>query len=151
MDYTARIWDVETGKNLKEWKLDSGARCVSLACGDKRLAVLTDSWADQPSTIHIFDTSSDSLVSKILLPESSRTNRALWGPLNKSIITSNDAGGLMSWDPNTGKCTIERSDHSLAIPDFTFHQKDQMTLITGSTDSSATVTLFSISLDLCVP
>lgn len=45
----------------------------------------------------------------------------------------------MSWDPETKQCTIERNDHNLAIPDFTFHQKDQMTLITGSTDMSATV------------
>lgn len=45
----------------------------------------------------------------------------------------------MSWDPETKQCTIERNDHNLAIPDFTFHQKDQMTLITGSTDMSATL------------
>jgi WD40 repeat protein len=139
MDYSARLWDVETGKMFREWNLESGARCVSLSCGDKQLAVLTDPWGDQSSMIHIFDTSSDKLISKIAMPSSSRTNRALWGPLNKSIITCNESGSLMSWDPSTKQCTIERNDHNLAIPDFTFHQKDQMTLITASTDMSATV------------
>ena len=139
MDATARLWDVETGKMTREWALESGARCVSLSCGDKQLAILTDPWGNQSSTIHIYDTTSDRLISKIPMPSASRTNRALWGPLNKSIITCNEAGALMSWDPDTKQCTIERSDHSLGIPDFTFHQKDQMTLITGSTDMSATV------------
>ena len=139
MDYSARLWDVETGKMFREWNLESGARCVSLSCGDKQLAVLTDPWGDQSSMIHIFDVSSDKLISKIAMPSASRTNRALWGPLNKSIITCNESGSLMSWDPNTKQCTIERNDHNLAIPDFTFHQKDQMTLITASTDMSATV------------
>eukprot|EP00291_Cryptomonas_curvata_P023128 CAMPEP_0172156390 /NCGR_PEP_ID=MMETSP1050-20130122/3175_1 /TAXON_ID=233186 /ORGANISM="Cryptomonas curvata, Strain CCAP979/52" /LENGTH=438 /DNA_ID=CAMNT_0012825435 /DNA_START=192 /DNA_END=1507 /DNA_ORIENTATION=- len=139
MDYSARLWDVETGKMFREWNLESGARCVSLSCGDKQLAVLTDPWGDQSSMIHIFDTASDKLISKIAMPSASRTNRALWGPLNKSIITCNESGSLMSWDPSTKQCTIERNDHNLAIPDFTFHQKDQMTLITASTDMSATL------------
>jgi WD40 repeat protein len=139
MDATARLWDVESGKLIREWTLESGARSVSLSCGDKQLAILTDPFGgNQSSTISIYDTNSDRLISKISLP-GSRTNRALWGPLNKSIITCNEAGSLMSWDPETKQCTIERNDHNLAIPDFTFHQKDQMTLITGSTDMSATV------------
>ena len=141
MDATCRLWDVETGKTTREWKGDSGFRCVSLALGDKRLAALTDPWGDQPSTIHIFDTasSSDKPISKILMPSHTRTNRALWGPLNKTIITSNEAGALMAWDTSDGECTIERDDHAQSIPDFTFAQKDQMTLITGSADMSAMV------------
>jgi WD40 repeat protein len=140
MDYTSRIWDVESGKMIREWKTESGGRCVSLASGDKRLAILVDPAGDQPSTVLIFDTtSSDRPIAKIPMPSMSRANRALWGPLNKSIITSNEAGALMSWDPASGECLIKRNDHTLAVPDFTFHQKDQMTLITGSTDMTATV------------
>mmetsp|Transcript_14480 Transcript_14480/g.28928 ORF Transcript_14480/g.28928 Transcript_14480/m.28928 type:complete len:320 (+) Transcript_14480:51-1010(+) len=141
MDQTARIWDVETGKVLREWKLEAGARCVSLALGDKRIAVLTDPFQDNPSQISIFDTASnsDEPLQKINMDFGvPRTNRALWGPLNERIITCTDGGGLLSWDVEKGECIDERADHEGGIGDFSF-ALDQMTLITASQDMSATL------------
>jgi len=58
MDQTGRVWDVETGKILREWKLEAGARATSMALGDKRVLFLQDPHGDTPSTIKIFDVES---------------------------------------------------------------------------------------------
>lgn len=139
----------------REWKCDAGVRCVSFALGDKRFAVLTDPWGENPSVVNIFDTesNSDEPIQRIPMDFGvPRTNRALWGPLNKRIITCTDGGGLLSWDAEKGECIDERADHEGGIPDFTF-SLDQMTLITASQDMSATVRacLLSCSAKLVSP
>eukprot|EP00287_Rhodomonas_sp_CCMP768_P003203 CAMPEP_0196720788 /NCGR_PEP_ID=MMETSP1091-20130531/3497_1 /TAXON_ID=302021 /ORGANISM="Rhodomonas sp., Strain CCMP768" /LENGTH=319 /DNA_ID=CAMNT_0042062109 /DNA_START=32 /DNA_END=991 /DNA_ORIENTATION=- len=141
MDEIARIWDVETGKPVREWKCDSGVRCVSLALGDKRIAVLTDPFQANPSVVNIFDTESSSSepIQKIKMDYGMpRTNRALWGPCNKRIITCTDGGGLLSYDVEKGECIDERADTEMGIPDITF-SLDQMTFIAASQDMSSTL------------
>ena len=65
MDQAARVWDVETGKKLSEYELQAGARCVSIASGDKMLAVVQDPFQDQQSCIKIFDMTSGSMIKQI--------------------------------------------------------------------------------------
>eukprot|EP00960_Hanusia_phi_P065456 766099-Hanusia_phi.AAC.3 len=138
MDSTARIWDVETGKVLRELKTQAGNRCASFATGDKRIAVLTDQWGDQPCCIQIFDTESgEGPVMRIPMDVGvAKATRALWGPLNKKLLVSNESGGLLSYDAASGECLIERCDFEQEIPDFTFSQ-DLMTFIVASKDHTA--------------
>eukprot|EP00284_Hemiselmis_tepida_P009081 CAMPEP_0174928798 /NCGR_PEP_ID=MMETSP1355-20121228/26074_1 /TAXON_ID=464990 /ORGANISM="Hemiselmis tepida, Strain CCMP443" /LENGTH=318 /DNA_ID=CAMNT_0016174975 /DNA_START=98 /DNA_END=1054 /DNA_ORIENTATION=- len=137
MDQCARLWEVETGQELRKWEMGTGVRCVSIATGDKRVAVLADPWGDEPSTIKIFDTSSNEKPVQVLkMDHGARVNRALWGPLNRQIITCTENGGVLSWDPDQGECTHERDDHEQNVSDITFGL-DQMTFISASTDQSA--------------
>jgi hypothetical protein len=57
-----------------------------------------------------------------------QATRASFGPLNKRIIVSNEGGGLLSYDVESGECIDERCDLEMEIPDFTF-SSDQMLLI----------------------
>ncbi len=157
MDQSTKLWEVETGQIIRSWTVDSGVRCVSIASGDKRIAALCDPWDKNPSTIKIFDTSSSSEKPIMVMPmdPGARVNRALWGPLNKQIITCNEQGAVLSWDPTSGECTHERCEHEQNVGDITF-SLDQMTFISASADMSAIVSsskysfsaLFSL---LCTP
>lgn len=145
MDAAARLWDVETGKMRRQWDTEIGVRCVSLASGDKRLAVLCDPRGDEPSLIKIYDTasSSDKPANIIPMDSGSRVNRALFGPLNKQLLTCNEAGAVLSWDPVSGECTMERCEHEDNCGDITF-SLDQMTFITASKDQSAIVSSLAV-------
>ncbi len=141
MDQSAKLWEVETGQVIRTWDTDSGVRCVSIASGDKRIAALCDPWGDKnPSTVRIYDTSASSDKPIMVLPMDPgvRVNRALWGPLNKQLITCNERGSILSWDPISGECTHERCEHEQNVGDITF-SLDQMTFISASADMSAIV------------
>jgi len=139
MDQTARVWDVETGKKLSEYELQAGARCVSIASGDKMLAVVQDPFQDQQSCIKIFDMTSGSMIKQINMDHGCpKANRALFGPLNKRLLVANEGGGLLGYDVASGECDIERCDNEMEIPDFNFSQ-DQMTFIVACKDYSATL------------
>jgi len=139
MDQTARLWDVETGKKLSEFELQAGSRCVSIASGDKMLAVIQDPYQDQQSCVKIFDISSNKEIKKIDMDYGCpKANRALFGPLNKKLIVANEGGGLLGYDVASGECEVERCDNEMEIPDMNFSH-DQMTFIVACKDHSATL------------
>lgn len=144
MDQCARLWEVETGQELRKWNVGTGVRCVSIASGDKRVAVLCDPYKNEdgkmvPSMIKIYDTTaSGEPIQQIKMDEGARVNRALWGPLNRSLITCTENGRVLSWDVATGDCPHERDDHEQNVGDITF-SLDQMTFISASTDQTAIV------------
>jgi hypothetical protein len=148
MDQSAKLWEVETGQAIRTWNTDSGVRCVSLASGDKRLAVLCDPYGENknPSSVRIYDTSASSEKPIMVLPMDPgvRVNKALWGPLNKQLITCNERGSILSWDPNSGERTHERCEHEQNCADITF-SLDQMTFISASTDMSSIVSSKNMS------
>ncbi|KAJ1492826.1 quinon protein alcohol dehydrogenase-like superfamily [Baffinella frigidus] len=141
MDQTGRIWDVETGKILREWKLDAGARGVSIALGDKRVAVLQDPFGDTPSCVKIFDIESfsEEPVQTIQMDYGCpKATRAMFGPSNERLIVSTEGGALLSYDVASGECIDERCDVEMEIPDITF-STDQMLFIAACKDNTATL------------
>lgn len=150
MDQCARLWEVETGQEVRKWDVGTGVRCVSIASGDKRVAVLCDPSKTaegklSSSYVKIFDTTAGGEpIQTIKMDDGPRVNRALWGPLNKNLITCTESGSVLSWDVASGECTNERDDHEQNVADITF-SLDQMTFITGSTDQSAIVSHHSCS------
>jgi len=139
MDQTARLWDVETGKKISEFELQAGSRCVSIASGDKMLAVVQDPYQDQQSCVRIFDVTSNKEIKKIEMDYGCpKANRALFGPLNKKLIVVNEGGGLLGYDVASGKCEVERCDNEMEIPDLSFSH-DQMTFIVACKDHTATL------------
>jgi len=139
MDQTVRLWDVETGKHISEFELQAGSRCVSIASGDKMLAVVQDPYQDQQSCVRIFDVTSNQEIKKIDMEYGCpKANRALFGPLNKKLIVVNEGGGLLGYDVASGECEVERCDNEVEIPDLSFSH-DQMTFIVACKDHTATL------------
>ncbi|KAK3006326.1 hypothetical protein RJ639_015935 [Escallonia herrerae] len=87
-DQTAKLWDVQTGTQLFSFNFDSPARAVDLSVGDKL--------------------ATGESVLTIKGPQG-RINRAVWGPLNKTIISAGEDAVVRIWDSETGKL-LEESD-----------------------------------------
>lgn len=53
-DKTARLWEVETGRELAQWGHDATIRCVSFAHGNERFCAVTDKEMKRNSTICVY-------------------------------------------------------------------------------------------------
>lgn len=143
-DQTAKLWNVETGAQLFSFNFESPARAVDLAIGDKLVVITTDPFMELPSAIHIKriekDLSKQTADSVLTITGiKGRINRAVWGPLNSTIISGGEDSVVRIWDSETGKL-LRESDKE------TGHQKpitslcksaDGSHFLTGSLDKSA--------------
>lgn len=143
-DQTAKLWNVETGTQLFSFNFESPARAVDLAIGDKLVVITTDPFMELPSAIHIKriekDLSKQTADSVLTITGiKGRINRAVWGPLNSTIISGGEDSVVRIWDSETGKL-LRESDKE------TGHQKpitslcksaDGSHFLTGSLDKSA--------------
>lgn len=143
-DQTAKLWNVETGNQLFSFNFESPARAVDLAIGDKLVVITTDPFMELPSAIHIKriekDLSKQTADSVLTITGiKGRINRAVWGPLNSTIISGGEDSVVRIWDSETGKL-LRESDKE------TGHQKpitslcksaDGSHFLTGSLDKSA--------------
>ncbi|CAL5358515.1 unnamed protein product [Camellia sinensis] len=72
-----------------------------------------------------------------------RINRAVWGPLNKTIVTAGEDAVIRIWNSETGKLLKEsdkETGHKKTITSLT-KSADSSHLLTGSLDKSAKVVL----------
>ncbi|KAK4419724.1 Eukaryotic translation initiation factor 3 subunit I [Sesamum alatum] len=143
-DQAAKIWDVKTGTPLYTFNFDSPARSVDFAVGDKLAVVTTDPFMGLPSAIHIKqiagdpeDQTGESIL--ILKGPQGRINRAVWGPLNRTIISAGEDSVIRIWDSETGKL-LKESDkedgHKKTVTSLS-KSKDGSFFLTGSLDRSA--------------
>ncbi|KAL0435229.1 UNVERIFIED_CONTAM: Eukaryotic translation initiation factor 3 subunit I [Sesamum radiatum] len=143
-DQTAKIWDVKTGIPFYTFYFDSPARSVDFAVGDKLAAITTDAFMGLPSAVHIKqiardpeDQSGESVL--ILKGPQGRINRAVWGPLNRTIISAGEDSVIRIWDSETGKLLKEsekEDGHKNTITSLS-KSTDGSFFITGSLDRSA--------------
>ncbi|KAL3677997.1 hypothetical protein R1sor_020953 [Riccia sorocarpa] len=143
-DQSAILWDVETGAKLHSFTFESPARAVDFAEGDKLCVITTDPFIGTPSEIHVKRVEADSSRQSnesilVLRGPTGRINRAVWGPLNKTIISGGEDSIVRMWDVDTGK-VIKQSDpdtgHQKAISSLA-KSADGSHIITGSHDKSA--------------
>ncbi|KAL0383701.1 UNVERIFIED_CONTAM: Eukaryotic translation initiation factor 3 subunit I [Sesamum calycinum] len=111
-DQTAKIWDVKTGTPLYTFNFDSPARSVDFAVGDKLAAITTDPFMGLPSAVHIKQIArdpEDQIGESVLILKGprGRINRAVWGPLNRTIISAGEDSVIRIWDSETGKLLKE--------------------------------------------
>ncbi|KAL3830363.1 hypothetical protein ACJIZ3_019165 [Penstemon smallii] len=143
-DQTAKLWDVRSGTPLFTFNFDSPARSVDFAIGDKLAVITTDPFMGLTSAIHIKRIASDpddqvgeSVL--ILKGPQGRINRAVWGPLNKTIISCGEDSVVRIWDSATGKL-LKESDkedgHKKPITSLS-KSTDGSHFLTGSLDKSA--------------
>ena len=75
-DSTARVWDVATGRQLQEFRLDNRGHAAGLS-PDGRLAYVVEDW----STIKVWDTATWQRVHTFRWPESGGTGRRSRSPV----------------------------------------------------------------------
>ncbi|CAN0887497.1 Eukaryotic translation initiation factor 3 subunit I [Linum grandiflorum] len=136
-DQTAKLWNVQTGAQLFTFNFDSPARSVDFAVGDKLAVITTDPFMAFTSAVHVkriaadpSDQSGESVL--VLKGPQGRINRAVWGPLNRTIITAGEDSVIRRWDTETGKL-LQESDAEVG-------HKKQITSLTKSADGSHFVT-----------
>ena len=66
LDQTAKIWNVQTGKQLYSFNFGSPARAIDLSVGDKLAIITTDPFMDLPLAIHVISIATDPKDHKLL-------------------------------------------------------------------------------------
>ena len=102
-DQTVRMWELQTGKELFQFRQQEPCRACNLSVGEGMLAFTTDAFMGTQSMIHIVkleqdihDQSAKSILS-IECPKG-RITRVYWSELNRALVTSHDGGFLRKWD-----------------------------------------------------
>ncbi|KAJ3324234.1 Eukaryotic translation initiation factor 3 subunit I [Boothiomyces sp. JEL0866] len=149
-DNSMILWNVNGGEQLFKWDTQTAVRAVSFASGDKLALFVTDATMGQKSTIHIVEIAEDSSkrkpqltveTSKILnkfVIKGSKATRALWGKLNKTIITGHEDGTVCVFDAQTGEVLKSVKEHSGPITDIQFGTTQDY-FITSSKDHCAII------------
>ncbi|GAX75437.1 hypothetical protein CEUSTIGMA_g2881.t1 [Chlamydomonas eustigma] len=140
-DQTVRIWELQTGKELFQFRQQEPCRAVSLSVGEGLLAFTADAFMGAQSMIHVMkleqdieQQSSKSILS-IEAPRG-RITRVFWSELNRCLVTSHDGGFLRKWDSETGQMLLEEKVHEDAIQDFQL-SPDGSYGVTASLDKTA--------------
>ncbi|KAF5206239.1 Eukaryotic translation initiation factor 3 subunit i [Thalictrum thalictroides] len=143
-DQSAKLWNVQTGTQLFSFNFDSPARAVDFGVGDDLAVITTDPFIELPSAIHVKRISKDpsEQTAKSLLEirgPVGRINRAVWGPLNKTIISAGEDAVVRMWDSETGKLIKESEKETGHVKAITSLSKsaDGSHFLTGSVDHSA--------------
>jgi len=142
-DGTAKLWDIKTGSELFTWKHESGVRSVGFSMGEKMMLTCQDNQYNKQPTVFIFNLSLDNLKTQETEPVrafvpagTSKINTALWGPLNGTVISGDDAGVLRLWDVESGEELHKSAEHKKAIQSLAF-SKDHSMFISASSDMTA--------------
>jgi translation initiation factor 3 subunit I len=138
-DATVKIWDVETGAIVHNLPVNVPARIVEFAEGDRQFLVLTDNVMSKPSTLWVYsinDMGRPSGNPRELPIKDVKITHAMWGPMNKTILTSGQDGVIRVYDSDTLTLVQESKEHSKSINKMSF-DKDKFTFVTASFDSTA--------------
>ncbi|KAG8463621.1 hypothetical protein KFE25_003894 [Diacronema lutheri] len=144
-DNSARLWDVPTGNELMVFKHPAPVRAVDFALGDGHFLTALDNIMGNKPTISVYELTpnirqsatgqSDSPTLKFI-GHDGKINRALWGPLNKTIVTCSDDASVRVWDAATGEQIHKIHAHRDKVTDIQYAW-DASFLVTASKDGSA--------------
>ncbi|MBA0611694.1 hypothetical protein Godav_012357 [Gossypium davidsonii] len=143
-DQTVKLWNVQKGTQLYTFNFGSPARSVEFAIGDKLAVITTDPFMELTSAIHVKRIAGDSTEQTeesvlVIKGPQGRINRAVWGPLNRTIISAGEDAVIRIWDSETGKLLKEsdkESGHKKTITSLT-KAADGSHFLSGSLDKSA--------------
>lgn len=101
-DSSVRLWEMETGLELFQWKLQEPCRALRLSVGEHLAAFSTDPFQSTPPGMHIIriceelaDQTDEQLLSMDL---PTRIYRLAWTEQNRVIITAQEDGFVRRWD-----------------------------------------------------
>lgn len=136
-DNTARLWNAEMGRELSSWYHKAPVRSVDFALGDRQFISTTDQVLGFLPTVCIWDVNQSSRgappILEITGKHEAKILQAVWGPLNRTIITANEDGRVAIYDVRTGGQLKVIDDHVKAVMQINFSKNGGM-FITASRD-----------------
>jgi uncharacterized delta-60 repeat protein len=127
-DNTARLWDVETGKQLKRLEHDGSVNIVAFSTDGKTLAT-----GSSDNTSCTWDVKTGELLQR--LKQDGSVIDVAFSPDGKILAIGSWDNTAWLWDVQTGK-ELQRLEHDDYVIDVAFSQ-DGKTLATGSYDNTA--------------
>lgn len=102
-DQSVRIWDMQNGKELFQFKMAEPCRAVNLSLGEQMLAFSTDAFMGSSPMIHVVKLEEDlaEQTSKTVLgieAPKGRITRVYWSDMNRTLVSSHDGGFVRKWD-----------------------------------------------------
>ncbi|KAL8151639.1 hypothetical protein V2J09_021447 [Rumex salicifolius] len=143
-DQTVKLWNVKTGSQLYTFNFDAPARSVEFSVGEKLALITSDQFMGHTPLIHVKpiarDPSEQTGESVLVIKgPQGRINRAVWGPLNRTIISTGEDTVTRIWDTETGKLLKESGKdegHTKTVTSL-WKSADGSHILTGSSDKTA--------------
>ncbi|WIA20372.1 hypothetical protein OEZ85_004795 [Tetradesmus obliquus] len=142
-DQTVRVWNLPTGQELHQIRMNEPCRACHLSVGEQLLAFTTDSFMGSPPQLHLVDMDLQDFGERQgSAPKASytapkgRITRVYFTDCNRQLITSHDGGWVRRWDTETGDMLQEVQVHEDAIQDMQV-SPDGSYVITASLDKTA--------------
>ncbi|KAB2017427.1 hypothetical protein E1A91_D08G163400v1 [Gossypium mustelinum] len=134
-DHTPTVWFADNGERLGTYRGHNGA-VWSCDVSRDSMRLITGS-ADQ--TVKLWNVQTGAQLYTFNFGSPARINRAVWGPLNRTIVSVGEDAVIRIWDSETGKLLREadkESGHKKTITSLT-KSADGSHFLTGSLDKSA--------------
>jgi len=112
-------------------------RSVDFSLGDRQFISVTDQVLGYLPTVSVWDVNQGSRDSRPILEiigkHEAKIMQAVWGPLNRTILTANEDGRIAIYDVRNGEQLKLIDDHTKAVMQLTFFKNDSM-FISASKD-----------------
>ncbi|XP_002167671.1 eukaryotic translation initiation factor 3 subunit I isoform X1 [Hydra vulgaris] len=140
-DNSARIWDIETGKELVIYDTGSAVRACGFSYSGKKVFYSTDKTMGQTCEIKLYDVrdsiSQGTPTPYLVIPvPDSKVTSAVWGPLDEFIITGHENGTVSKWCAQTGDLIKSMRAHIDKVSDLQ-KSSNEMMFITASKDNTS--------------
>lgn len=144
-DNTARVWEVNGGRQIACIETETAVRAVALGHGDQLLALVTDATMGKPARVLLYAFPALTLLREIDCGADGKAKPtvAAFTDCNELLVTGHQDGSLRAWDlsslavpgaPVAVKC--EAKPHDDVIRDLQL-ATDRSFLITASRDNTA--------------
>lgn len=143
-DRTAKLWDVQTGKEQFSFGHASSVRSCGFADGDRMILTVSENNFDQQATVYIYNKTDDIAdqtdvpVRAMFAEGSGKVYTALWGGLNTHVLSAGEDGKVRKWNVETGQEEMAVQAHSKTIKCLQYN-KDKTMFITASADHTAKI------------
>lgn len=138
-DNSAKIWDIETGKELANLVTGSAVRTCGFSYSGKQVFYTTDKAMGRACEISLFDindvlTGGGNPQPYLTIPcEESKVTSAIWGPLDEYILTGHENGAITKYCAKTGDKIKSVKSHTEKINDLQ-KSSNEMMFISASKD-----------------
>jgi translation initiation factor 3 subunit I len=114
-DNTVRLWNAQTGENVKTWEFPTAVKRVEFSEDGRQLLAVTEKRMGFLGTIVVYDigygedlTDQTNEYSLKITCEASKATVAGWGYLDKYIIAGHEDGSVTQYDAKVRTWTFSR-------------------------------------------